>query len=377
MKVTSRYPSSGNPANAMNNVPFIPRNRAGRKLHNLARRHIHDDHDLRAAVYKALAARNGSVEGLPRDWTRPAIDIRRRTTQPTLVDQAHESETAMTSIDRTPGDLAIPLHERHWLREALKIAAAAVVFGIIGAVLVLTLRDDDSENPIIVPGVNPIPEATSTAAPRPTVNLTPDASATRLAAKDATNQRQTATTESVTATAVQEAADAATVQAGLPSPGEIVSRIPVEEHPEGIAATAGAIWVANAGAGTVSRIDPTTNAVVATIPIGPDGDAVGSPRYVTAYNGQVWVTNDAENTLVRIDAATNQIVQTVPVTLAGFGRFVHGLLIDDSGLWVSDGEDSVYHLDLQSGAVTATIAVLGPNIIAAGFGSVWVLSEYT
>ena len=52
----------------------------------------------------------------------------------------------------------------------------------------------------------------------------------------------------------------------------------------GIFYGAGAVWVANSGDGTVSRIDPSTNSVVATIRVGnsPLGIAVGA--------GYVWVT---------------------------------------------------------------------------------------
>ena len=54
-------------------------------------------------------------------------------------------------------------------------------------------------------------------------------------------------------------------------------------RPAAIAVGGGAVWVANAGDGTVSRIDPETNAVVATITIG--GTPVG-----IAFGGEtVWV----------------------------------------------------------------------------------------
>jgi virginiamycin B lyase len=60
--------------------------------------------------------------------------------------------------------------------------------------------------------------------------------------------------------------------------------IPVGAGPEGIATGAGAVWVANLRGGTVSRIDPATNQVVATIRTGffPAGVHVGA--------GGVWVT---------------------------------------------------------------------------------------
>jgi YVTN family beta-propeller protein len=45
-----------------------------------------------------------------------------------------------------------------------------------------------------------------------------------------------------------------------------------------------AIWVANSGDGTVSRIDPATNAVTKTISVGH------RPLGVAFANGLVWVT---------------------------------------------------------------------------------------
>ena len=44
-----------------------------------------------------------------------------------------------------------------------------------------------------------------------------------------------------------------------------------------------AVWVANAKDGTVSRIDPATNQVTATVRVG------GSPRDVAVGSGRVWV----------------------------------------------------------------------------------------
>jgi YVTN family beta-propeller protein len=59
--------------------------------------------------------------------------------------------------------------------------------------------------------------------------------------------------------------------------------LPTGSRPAAIAVGGGAVWVANAGDGTVSRIDPETNAVVATITIG--GTPVG-----IAFGGEtVWV----------------------------------------------------------------------------------------
>ncbi len=349
----------------MNNVPFVPRSLAGRKIHNLARRHVRDDHDLRAAVHRALAERRGSTGPVTDDWTRPALDTRRRVTPPTPADQ--ESDATMQPINGTPADVPTPLHERRWPREALKFVAAAIAIAIIGTLLVLLLRDTDPNDQSSVPGVAG-PEATATTQASPTI----DATAARQATRQTAQQVLTATAASDDAIA----AATATAFARLPMPGEVVATIPVGNDPQAIATTDGTLWIANSGDGTVSRIDPATNEVVATVTIGSIGGEYGSPKYIAAHNGQIWATNDAEGTVVRIDPATNQVVQTISVPLRGFGRFFHGLMVDDSGLWISDGETDVLHIDPQTGALLATIPVLGSNVIAAGFGSVWVVAEY-
>jgi YVTN family beta-propeller protein len=64
----------------------------------------------------------------------------------------------------------------------------------------------------------------------------------------------------------------------------VTRRIRVGDDPLGIAVREGAVWVANHASGTVSRIDPKTGKVVATIGVGPN------PTQVVAGAGGVWVT---------------------------------------------------------------------------------------
>ena len=88
---------------------------------------------------------------------------------------------------------------------------------------------------------------------------------------------------------------------------------------------AGAIWVANQNAGTVSRIDPATKAPVQTIDVGsaPAGIAVG--------DGAVWVTNASDGTLSRINADTNRVVHTIPVP-----QGPRGVAYGEGAVWVAN-----------------------------------------
>jgi YVTN family beta-propeller protein len=81
-----------------------------------------------------------------------------------------------------------------------------------------------------------------------------------------------------------------------------VRTINVGNGPRAVAVGANSVWVANNFDGTVSRIDPGTSTVTATIPTGrgPSGVAVGART--------VWVANEVDASLTRIDPATNRPV---------------------------------------------------------------------
>jgi DNA-binding SARP family transcriptional activator/DNA-binding beta-propeller fold protein YncE len=98
-----------------------------------------------------------------------------------------------------------------------------------------------------------------------------------------------------------------------------VETIEVPGGPLGIAAGAGAVWVATFWTKELVRIDPETRRVVRRIPIG-DG-----PLAVAVGAGSVWVTNRDDRTISRIDPHANRVVRTIPLAAPPHGiRFAHG-----------------------------------------------------
>src|SRR5204862_5569198 len=79
----------------------------------------------------------------------------------------------------------------------------------------------------------------------------------------------------------------------------------------GIAVSPGAVWVANAGGPSVSRIDPATNRVVATIRVGPKRACCAEHMSVLASPGAVWVALPTANAIVRVDPATRKVIATL------------------------------------------------------------------
>ena len=78
-------------------------------------------------------------------------------------------------------------------------------------------------------------------------------------------------------------------------------------NPTGIAVDAASVWVVNTNGNSVSRIDKATGTLVATIPVGT------SPFGVSLDQNSVWVVNYGSNTVSRVDKTTNSIVATIRV----------------------------------------------------------------
>ncbi len=159
---------------------------------------------------------------------------------------------------------------------------------------------------------------------------------------------------------------------------------------------AGAVWIPNTGDGTVSRIDPTSNHVVATIRIGDAAafyktvcEPYGSvhsfmvttfhirrcdlPSAVAAGSDSVWVAKNDTNEIVRVDPAANRISARVPTGVAPFG-----LLVTSGAVWVTSyDDDAIVRIDPISHLVLTTIRVPGggPTGIVEADGSVWVANS--
>jgi DNA-binding beta-propeller fold protein YncE len=93
-----------------------------------------------------------------------------------------------------------------------------------------------------------------------------------------------------------------------PSTNRVVATIHVGHGEGGVALGQGAVWVANPTDGTIMRIDPQTNAVAATITVVQHDDVVA----IATSPGAVWVTDFSDNALIRIDPQTNRIVARIP-----------------------------------------------------------------
>ena len=96
----------------------------------------------------------------------------------------------------------------------------------------------------------------------------------------------------------------------------------VGRHAEAIAWGEGAVWVANAGDDTITRIDP--DSATRTIAVGDE------PVALAVGDGAIWVANRGDRTVTRIDPSSGDIVQTIEI-----GNAPAGIAVTADGVWVT------------------------------------------
>jgi hypothetical protein len=128
------------------------------------------------------------------------------------------------------------------------------------------------------------------------------------------------------------------------------------DRPDGVALDAGHLFVANAGADTVSVVDPADGHLVATV--GGSQSGLAAPGAVAVFGAGVWVADTAGTAVTEISARTDRVVRVVSGKL-----LIHpiGLAVDGAGdLYVLDAGGRVSEITTGDGHVVATAG--------AGFG---------
>ena len=117
------------------------------------------------------------------------------------------------------------------------------------------------------------------------------------------------------------------VQRINPETNEIVATISTGIAPRFLTVGENGIWTLNQGDGSVSRIDPYTNKLMATIEV----KVVGLGGDIATGAGKIWVRGNKAVFLVSIDPKTNAIINRYgPLSGSGAVR-----VTDDNNVWIS------------------------------------------
>ncbi len=149
------------------------------------------------------------------------------------------------------------------------------------------------------------------------------------------------------------------------------NRIPVGGGSGFLAYGFGSAWVSNWTDGTVQRIDPEKNAVVATYLVGPPG-VTGSGNLAVGDDA-LWVGSVGDGSVYRIDPTTDAVEQ-IDLGLTKQTEFLDLFIEATPGaIWLRTSHETIARIDTQRREVVATYpAAGGGGDMAVVSGSLWV-----
>jgi YVTN family beta-propeller protein len=143
------------------------------------------------------------------------------------------------------------------------------------------------------------------------------------------------------------------------------SPIHIDGVPFSIAVGLGSIWVANHAASTVMRLDPSERPEPLSIPVGDH------PSDVAVDDRWVWVTDD--HGVSRVDPETNRVDATVQLTPPGSpSPPTSPVATGEGAVWAATA-GSMWKIDPEQAKTVGDPIPIGdrPNDIVVGEGSVW------
>lgn len=150
-----------------------------------------------------------------------------------------------------------------------------------------------------------------------------------------------------------------------PATGKVTARITLPEDPLAVAASSDQVWVATTQGGAI-RVDPASNRVVRVLRGGPQGVA----QTVAVGAGAVWLANPGDGSVTRLDPAEPDRAQVIQVDAATL------LAIGEGEVWaVATNDQGVLRIDPTDNKVRGGFPlsdVHAVQSIAYGNGSVWV-----
>jgi virginiamycin B lyase len=164
-----------------------------------------------------------------------------------------------------------------------------------------------------------------------------------------------------------------------PGSARVALKATIGSGANGIGVGEGAVWVSNYSDGTVSKIDPTSGtttqidlSVIRTVS-GSQLNLAGGPATVGIGFGSAWVSDVKNGVVYRIDPATDQVVATIPVGRPS-SEYASDIAAADGSMWVASPESkTIVRINPATNSVSGRIHVpYTPNGLTVGDGSVWV-----
>jgi virginiamycin B lyase len=152
-----------------------------------------------------------------------------------------------------------------------------------------------------------------------------------------------------------------------PSSNKVLRIFPAPENAAALRVGLGGVWVTT-NSGNLVRLDPGTGMVIATIPVGEGA------RFLALSSKAVWVMNQQDGTVSRVDPASNGVVATIKVSSAAIDG--GDIAASDRAVWVRVSDVLAAKIDPQTNKVIDRLGPpAGSGSVAIAEDSVWITAH--
>jgi streptogramin lyase len=149
-----------------------------------------------------------------------------------------------------------------------------------------------------------------------------------------------------------------------PGPMSVTAEVSIDAGAAGVRVGEGSVWVTNPDRDEVQQIDPRSEEVVGTYPVG------GSPRFLAVGEGGVWTLNQVDGSITRIDPETGEEVATIPAEIVGGGG---DMTAGGGGVWARGTYTLLSRVDTDKNQVVEQYGPSsGSGAVIVAFGAVWI-----
>ena len=147
-----------------------------------------------------------------------------------------------------------------------------------------------------------------------------------------------------------------------PATNKVVAEIYVAPGSFAVAFMDNAIWATSTEKSVVTKVNAQSNVVEETIPVGP------KPRFLATGEGSVWTLNQGDGTITRIDGKSNKVVATIEAGIPGGGGEI---AVGEGSVWVTVFQYPLTRIDPKTNKVAQQFYGPGGDSVRVGHGSVW------
>lgn len=153
-----------------------------------------------------------------------------------------------------------------------------------------------------------------------------------------------------------------------PDTNAVVAEVTIPAGATSLTSAGDALWIASSGKGLVTRINGYSNVVEDTVKVGT------SPVAIASGEGSVWTLNGGDGTVSRIDLKTNKVTETIKVGVKGAAGTI---VVGEGSVWVTAPGHPLSRIDPKTNRLAQQFTGPGGGVIAIGLKSLWLTATPT